>query len=162
MEDSNEPSGRTGRLADAISALESLDECRNLHRGAAIFFFFVSAGIAVGAFFLIVDLFLLINDVVLTVKVSEYVASGILILSWMLIIPMWIVAFLLIFFLLDAVGIKDLRAATTSSLSDSRLNADELRDLRGVLTSRSWKHGGIFENAVADLTGEPENAGLET
>jgi hypothetical protein len=162
MEDSTKSSGRTGKLAYAISVLESMDKCRNLHRGAAIFLFFVSAGIAVGAFFLIVDLFLLINNVVLTVKISEYVASGILILSWMLIIPMWMVAFLLIFFLLDAVGIKDLRAATTSSLSSSRLNADELHELSGVLASRSWRHGRIFKNVVVDLTGGPDNAGLET
>lgn len=152
MEDPKQRCGWTDKVRDAISVLEDMDECRNLHRGAAVFIFFASAGLSVGAFFLIVDLFLLINDKVLTVRVSEYVASGIISLSWLMIIPMWIVAFLLIFVGLDAKGFMDLPSVTTGRLSKLGLDRNELHELRGALASRNWRHGHIFESVVADLT----------
>lgn len=158
MENLNENFGRTDKLQDAIFILEDIDKCRNVHPGAAVFFFFASAGVSVTAFFSIYDLFLLINDAVLNVKVSEHVALTIISLAWIMIFPMWVLAFLLIFSVLGAMGFTDVQSVTKYRLSNLELGFDELHELHAVLASRNWKHGRIFESVVADLTDEPSES----
>ena len=75
-------------------------------------------------------------------------------LSWVLIIPIWALVFLLIMSVLGVMGIRDVRSAVRYSLSDLTLSQDQLRDLHKILVSRKWRHGRIFNSVIADLTKE--------
>ena len=135
------------RRRDPLAILTGMDRYWNLHKSVAIACFFLSAALAVLAFFLI-------NDLVLWMGVSKQVAAAFVALSWVLIFPIWALAFLLVMTVLYAVGIRDLRAIATTSLSSLALSRAQLRDLQDGLASRTWRHGRLFKRVVADLATE--------
>lgn len=145
MEESSKHSERSAKLRDAVFLLEGIDSYRNLHVSVAIIFFIISAGSGVRTFFLL-------SDLSLWGEVSEYVALMITSICFVLIFPVWILTFFFFMFLLDVMGIKDLRTAARSRLSNLTLSLDELNELRDVLASREWRHGHIFKSVVADMT----------
>jgi len=132
---------------DALSVLEDMDRCRNLNAGVAIASFFVAAGIGMLAFFEI-------NDALLWAGISNQVAFLLISLSWALIFPIWALVFLMILFVLGAMGIKDVRAVLRQRLAARSLGRDQLRELRAIVASRRWRHRRIFERVLADLTRE--------
>ena len=137
--------GPTDNLRHAVSVLEDMEKYRNLHRGVAILCFFAAAGIGFGVFSLLLDLASM-------VVVSELVTSLIIAISWIMIFPVWVLAFAFILAVFDAMEIRDVRSVAESRLSNSDLGADELRELGDILASRKWTHGRIFRSVVADLT----------
>ena len=82
------------------------------------------------------------------------VAAALIAISWVLIFPIWALAFLVIMSVLYAAGIRDLRAVARSSLSGLDLSRAQLRDLQDAVASRTWRHGRLFKSIVADLTRE--------
>ena len=147
-EESNKPPERSVRLRDALSILGRMDERRNLSRMAFIFVFLASFCFAVFSFFVI-------SDLILWEGVKETVARTIIALSWILIIPIWILTFLLVLSMLDRMGI---RTAARQRLSGLTLSLDELHELRDRLADRAWKHGRIFQRVITDLTTEKTRA----
>lgn len=145
MEDANNKTGRTVMLRDALYVLEDLEKYRNLHPSVAVLLFFVSAGISVLAFFLM-------NDSVLWVGIDEQVALLLVAMSWVLIFPIWVLSFLVIMLVLDALRIKDVRTIARRRLSKLTLSQDELHELHDILASRNWRHGHIFTSVIGDLT----------
>lgn len=145
--------GRRRRVAlhDALSIFEDLDRYRHLRRSVAIVIFLVSAGFGVHAFFLI-------SESVLWVGVDEQVAYLLVSLSLILIFPIMAVIFLVFMSALDAMGVRDLRAAVRYRLSKLSLSQDQLLELRDVLASRHWRHGRMFNSIIADLTTERRTA----
>ena len=137
------PPGRS----DALYILEDMDRYRNLHTGVAVVSFFVSAALGVLAFFLM-------TESALWVGINKQVAMLVVSVSWVLIFPIWALIFLFIMSALGAVGIKDVRAVVRSRLSALALSQDQLRELQGLLASRTWRHGRVFKSAIADLTKE--------
>ena len=137
--------GPTDNLRHAVSELEEMDNHRNLHRGVAILCFFAAAGIGFGVFSLLLYL-------ASSLVVGELLASLIIALSWIMIFPVWVLAFACILSVLDTMEIRDVRSIAKGRLSNSGLGADELRELGNVLASRNWRHGRIFRSVVADLT----------
>ncbi|MDP6572119.1 MAG: hypothetical protein QGI06_01290 [Rhodospirillales bacterium] len=103
------PSKRGSRLQDARSMFEAMIKDRNFYSRVAILAFVVSGGLSVWAFFFI-------SDLSLWGEVNEYVALGIISMSWVLIFPIWILAFLSVMSVLHAMGIRDLRAISKDRL----------------------------------------------
>jgi hypothetical protein len=137
-------SDRDDNLRDAIFVFEEIDKLKHLHSSIAIICFFVSAGVGVGALFLMIDF-------VAGLEVSEFVRSGLVSMVWVALIVIWILAFLLILVVLDAMGIKDLRSVARNRLSNLDLGLEQLHELREVVASRNWKHDGVFQSVLADL-----------
>lgn len=135
---------RTANLDDALAILDGLEGHRNLNTATSILLFFSSSGFAVLSFFFI-------SDLVLWEGVKETVAQLLIALSWILIFPIWILAFLFAMSLLDTMGIKDVRAVANHRLSALMLSPRELHELRDLLAHRERKHGHIFESVVTDL-----------
>ncbi len=129
-------------LPGALSALDDLDGARHLSRAAAIALFFVSAAIAVWAFFVL-------NDLTLREGIEEYVASAMISIAWVAIFPIWIVCFLVTLVGLDALGVRDLRSAAARRLSRLDLGPAELAELAGRAEAGRWKHADLFRRAVA-------------
>jgi hypothetical protein len=150
-EDANGRNGRRVALRDALSIFEDLDRYRNLRRGVAIVVFLVSAGCGVRAFFLL-------NESVLWAGIHEQLAYLLVCLAWVLLFPIMALVFLLIMSVLDAMGIKDLRAAVRYRLSNLSLSQDQLLELRDVLASRPWRHGRMFRKIISDLMIERQSA----
>jgi len=140
------------KLRDALMVFEELSRHRNLNSSVAIFFFVVSGGLSIRAFFLIIDL-------PVWGTVGGDVAAGMVSLSWGLIFPIWILTFLGIMSALHALGIDDLRAVARSYLSKLRLGTRDLRKLRDLLAARNLRHGRLFLSAITDLT-KPPPAGV--
>ncbi len=153
-DDSNEHAERTVKLHDALSILGSLDEHRNLNVLASIFVFFSSSGFAVLAFFVI-------SDLILWEGVKEEVARGLIALSWILIIPIWILTFLFVRSMLEKMGFEDLRSVARQHLSGLTLSLDELHELCCLLADREWKHGRIFESVITELANGKTRAGSD-
>jgi hypothetical protein len=150
-DDAYEHDERSVKLHDALSILGSVDGRRNLNSLAYIFVFLFSSSFAVLPFFIISDLILLEG-------VKETVARSLIALSWVLIIPIWILTFLFVLSMLDRMGI---RSAARRRLSGLTLSLDELHQLRDHLVNREWKHGRIFERVLTDLTKEKTRAGSD-
>ena len=142
---------RSAKLHDALAILGLVDGRRNLGRAASIGVFFASAGIAVLAFFII-------SDLLLWPGVKETVARTLIVISWILIIPIWLLTFLFLMLILDRIGI---RSDARQRLSGLTLSLDELHELRDRLTDRQWKHGRIFKRVIADLAKEKTKAGSD-
>jgi len=140
--------GQPSSLSDAITALEALDRRRNLSVAAAIFLFFAASGVAVLSFFII-------SDLLLWAGVDELVARFLIALAWIAIFPVWILAFLAAMWLLDAVGIADMRAVAMHRLSALALGPGELDELHRAVANRQWQHGRIYERVIADLAHAP-------
>jgi hypothetical protein len=153
--DTHNTGERSDNLAEALSALEELDRRRNLSVAAAILLFFGSAGVAVVFFFIV-------SDLLLWDGMDELVARLLIAISWISIFPVWIVAFLAAMWLLDAMGVRDMRAVANHRLSELALGLDELHELRNAVANRDWKHGHIFEGVINDLNSETARAGGDT
>lgn len=142
--DGNKAARRPDKLRDALHTLHEMDRYNNWYEILSIFSFFISAWIGVRAFFIMSDL--IIGD-----GMSDRGALLATSLSWMMLFLVWIVVFLGILFLLNAVGVKDLRSIARDRLSALILSLDELLELRNILTSRNWKNGPVFRSVVAGL-----------
>ena len=134
-------------LHRAQGVLEDMDQFGDLNRGLAIISFIFSGGVGVYAFFLMVDLATWLN-------VDEFMSLMLISAGWIVLFVAWVLTFLLIVSLFEAMGVRDLRSVAKKSLSDLTLSLDELRELRDVVATRSWKHGYIFERVVDNLTTE--------
>ncbi len=134
----------TSKLDDAISIFDEIDHYRNLHRSVAIALFIVSAGIGVLGFFLI-------NDLALWDGISEFVATGLVTISWVLIFPIWILAHLILMSVLSAMGIRDISANVKNCLSKLALSQGESQELVQKLDFLKWQHGKIFKKTFADF-----------
>ena len=143
----NGASARSENLRQALFALEEIDGYGNLNRGLAIFSFVFSGCVGVFAFLRMVDLSTWLY-------VREFMSVMLISIGWIVLFVVWVLTFLLIVVLFEAMGIRDLRSVAGSSLSRLTLSRDELRELRDALTTRNWKHGHIFERAVDRLTRE--------
>jgi len=141
---SYEPAGRAAAMRDALSYLEDADRYRDLHRGVAVTAFCLSAGFAVYAFFLI-------GRLGIWVGADEHAAFLRVSMSWVLIFPIWVLAFSVVMSALHAMGIRDLRAAVRSRLANLAFGPDQLRELRAALASRRWRHGPAFKAVIDDL-----------
>jgi len=146
MKRSSGQSEPRSKLRDALVVFEELNRHRNLNSCVAIFFFVVSGGSGLRAFFFLIDLSLW-GDV------GGDVAAGMVSLSWGLIFPIWILTFLGIMSVLHALGVDDLRAVARTYLSKLRLGSRELRELGNILASRNLRHGHLFMSAITDITG---------
>jgi len=144
---SNDASSRSENLRRALFALEEIDGYGNLNHGLAISCFVISGSAGVYAFFRMVDLAAWLN-------VSEFMSLTLISAGWIVLFLVWVLAFLLIVMLCEALGIQDLRSVAGNSLSPLTLSHDELRELRGLLATRTWKHGSIFERVVDKLARE--------
>jgi hypothetical protein len=151
---SNGHAERTVKVRDALSMLDSIDKHCNLHVSASILVFFSSFGFGILSFFVIYNL--IIFD-----GITEFVALMLISISFVLIIPIWVLSFLFTMTMLDTMGIKDLRSITRHRLSGLTLSFDELRELREHLMDREWKHGRIFENVITDLANGRMRAGSD-
>ena len=150
-DDCNEHDERRVKLHDALAILGSVDQRRNLNRMAYILVFFASSCFAVLAFFII-------SDLLLWEGVKETVARLLIAISWILIIPIWILTFLLVISMLDSMGI---RSVARQRLSGLTLSLDELHELRDLLVDREWKHGRIFKSVITDLAKKQTRAGSD-
>ena len=136
---------------DALFILEDIDKHRNLNTSVAVISFIFSAGFGVLAFLF------LINEPVLWEGVSKQVALLLVAISWILIIPIWLLTFLLIISVLDVMGIEDVRSVVRYRLSSLKLSHEQLHELQNILASRIWRHGHIFKSVIADLAKEHSN-----
>ena len=141
---SSEHHERSVKLQDALTILGSVDVRRNLSPIAYIFVFLASFCFAVLSFFII-------SDLILWEGVKETVARSLIALSWILIIPIWILTFLSVLSMLDRIGI---RSVAKRRLSDLMLSLGDLNELRDRLVDREWKYSRIFERVITDLTRE--------
>lgn len=139
------------RLRDAFRIIERLDAQRNLSTGAVAFFFVLSAGAGVYAFFLLLD-------AVLWQGINDFVASLVVAVSWVLIFPVWLMTFVGILSLLHSRGITDLKAEARTRLSDLALEPGDLRKIQHVLGSHALRHERLFRTVVAELLAD-ERAG---
>jgi 1-acyl-sn-glycerol-3-phosphate acyltransferase len=54
---------------------------------------------------------------------------------------------------LNTLGVQNMRAMAMSRLLKLRLSGDDMRALKNALASRSWKHDRLFHTVVAELPG---------
>jgi hypothetical protein len=132
------------RLNDTYRTIEELDAWRNLPDAVSVFLFFVSGGVAVSAFFLI-------NNLILWPGINEHLATSLVIISWVLIFPIWVLTFLVLQAFLHSVGFKGLKGAAKKKLVDLNLGSDELLEVRDVLASKELRHDSLFKDAITDL-----------
>ena len=52
----------------------------------------------------------------------------------------------------EAMGFKDVRTMASNRLSNLMLNPGELRELREIVISKTWKHDRILKSVLTDLT----------
>jgi len=116
-----------------------------LHGSTAVICLLVSTGVGIQVFFLMIRF-------MAGLEVNEFVATLLVSMAWVALLVIWILAFLLIMFALDAMQIKDVRAVARNRLSNLELDLEQLHELREFPASRDRKHGGIFRSVVADLS----------
>ena len=139
---------RGNRLKDTYRTIEELDAWRNLPAGVSVLLFLVSGGAGVVAFFLIVDL-------VTWLGINEHLATALVIGSWVLIFPVWVLTCLVLQSFLYGIGFKDLKDAAEKQLSALNLGSDELLEVRNALASMDLRHGSLFTDAIANLDRDP-------
>ncbi len=141
----------SAKLHDALTVLGRVDGRRNLNRTAIIFVFLFSFCFAVLAFFII-------SDLLLWQGIEETLARSLIAVSWVLIIPIWVLTFLFVMLILDKLGIRSVARRRLSGLT---LDLDELHELRTHLAGRQWRHGRTFERVIADLAKQKARAGSD-
>ncbi len=144
QENSDISSSLEDRLREALVVLAKIDQYRSLSTAAVIVLFFVSAGLAVRAFFLVIDLGMYVGldkiDPVAPVTVS-----------YVILFPVWALIFLGFMWGLDSLGVKNLRCMAEEGLSKLLLSPAELVALKTALDERDWKHGQEFKSALSTL-----------
>ena len=141
------PGGPCRPRRDPLALLEEIDRHRNLPTALAIGTFVVSAALGVAAFFLLTEL-------VLRTGVTAKEALLFVSIAWVLIFPLWALAYLVALTLFGALGIKDLRAMLRRGLATRSLSPDQRRDLHRALAARTWRHPALLRRALADLPGD--------
>ena len=146
-ENSRIRSDRPDRVRDAVLVIEDIDKLRNLHDAIPSLLFFASAGFSVRCFFWIIDFATWLGFD----KLDPILPAS---TAFILLFVVWILAFLALMSLLEATEFKNVRTVAGNRLSDLMLNPGELRELQGIVTSRTWKHDCILKSVVARLMEE--------
>lgn len=134
------------KLSDALHAIEEIDRQPSRHVSVVIALFAMAAACGVYTFFGLLDW--LAWD-----GISERGALMVMSIAWVLLFPVWILAFLGFMSALDASGFKDLRGLARTRLTSLALSRDELLQLDRAMASRQWQHRRIFMAALRDLRG---------
>lgn len=77
--------------------------------------------------------------------------------AWIMLFVVWIFTFLAVLWLLDAMGIRDVRRLARARRSKLTLNSAELGALGKVVESRKKKHGRLYKTVLIDLAYDNRN-----
>ena len=148
MTESTYNRGRGERLQDSYRTIKELDAWRNLSTAASVLLFVVSGAMSIFAFDLL-------SSLLVWPGMNEHLATSLVIISWVLIFPIWILSFLVLQTSLHCIGFRGLKGATKKELSKLNLGADELFEIRNALASKELRHASLFEDAITDLIRNP-------
>ena len=82
---------------------------------------------------------------------SEHLATSIVIVSWVLVFPIWVLTYLVLQTFLYGIRFEGLKEAIKKELSSLDLGPDELIEIRKSLASKELRHTSLFEDAISNL-----------
>ncbi len=131
-------------LGRALRLLEEIDGHHNLGRALAVLLFFASGGVGLYAAMAAIDAasWLQIGDANTPMLIPA---------AWVVLLIVWLLTYLLVMFVLDLMGVRDMRAEVKTGLSELTLDASDMRDLSRAVEKRDWKHAALLRSAIEAL-----------
>ena len=140
-------------LEAAVNDLEVLERCSDRPAAYPALVFLASGLVSFLSYFRLIDLMTWLG-------IDRFDVTAPAMVAFVLVFVVFLAVFVLLISVLERIGFVDIRSRLRKSLADLALNGDELRGLRDIVASRSWKHGSLYEDvidgAVARRAGEAD------